>query len=295
LKVADIAIIGGGPAGISAAIQLKRSGCFPVLIEGRKLGGLLYNAFLVENYPGFPGGISGGELASRMKKQFLEHKIEFQRKTVKKLAFKDNLFRILLNDKTIKANTVIIASGTIPSPLETSHVHLQPGCHIYREIGELIDIRESKIVIVGSGDSAFDYALNLSSGNNRVVILARGAGSRSLKTLRDRVDRNRSIKIIKNAQVVNVSKGKDRTIVEYNCDSEKRVTEVDHILFAIGRKANLDFVSFPEITLFKDLLDRKRLYLVGDVKNGSFRQVSISVGDGIKAAMEIMAAVTGIL
>lgn len=295
MKVADIAIIGGGPAGISAAIQLKRSGCFPILIEERKLGGLLYNAFLVENYPGFPGGISGGELASRMKKQFLEQDIEFQKNTVKKLTFEDNLFRILLNGKTLKANTVIIASGTIPSPLETSHVQLQPGSCIYREIGELIEIRESKIVIIGSGDSAFDYALNLSSRNNRVTILTRGDASRSLKILRDRVDRNRSIKVIKNAQVVNVSKGKDRTIVEYNCDSEKRVTEVDHILFAIGRKANLDFLSFSENTLFDDLLNRKRLYLAGDVKNGSFRQVSISVGDGIKTAMEIMAAVTGIL
>ena len=113
----DVVVIGAGPAGISASIQLKRSGIEPLLLEKDETGGLLLNANLVENYPGFPEGINGFALVEKFKKQAKTFGLDFATGTVEKInTVKQNdisFWQIKTEDKTFNSLSIIVATGAV--------------------------------------------------------------------------------------------------------------------------------------------------------------------------------------
>ena len=112
----DVAVVGSGPAGMAAVIQLCRQGQSVVLFEARQPGGLLHNAHRVDNYPGFPAGISGSELVELMWRQLKGHNHSYIQEEVSSMQWDGNIFQLSTKNKKVEAGRVFIASGTSSNP-----------------------------------------------------------------------------------------------------------------------------------------------------------------------------------
>jgi thioredoxin reductase (NADPH) len=281
-------IIGGGPAGMTCALQLQRYGLEPLLLEKRDLGGLLWNANLVENYPGFPNGVRGEKLIALMKKQIERVGVEVSREEVARVDWIEDHFEITTQHATRNTPYLIIATGTKSRPLPIA-ITPEAGERVFTEVWPLTDATEKHIVIIGAGDAAFDYGLNLSKKRNYVTILNRGENVKCLPLLFERVAREPGIVYRAGVAVsaVTVDERADRLKVE----SDAGTFEADYVLYAIGRVPNVDFLSEEVRRRKTELVEAGRLYFIGDVKNDLFRQVAIAAGDGLRAAMEIYSSV----
>jgi thioredoxin reductase len=290
VKNVRVAIIGGGPAGIAAAVQLKRYGLNPVLYEPSRIGGLINNAWRVENYPGFPDGISGPALADLLNRQFESFEIDRHKVRIKRLDFDDaeDVFTLHALGESFAADMVVVASGTRPIKIPIlKKAEADCGGRIYYEVYPLLDEKNRKIVIIGAGDAAFDYAVSLAA-HNEVIILNRADRISALPRLRALVKKNDRITYCGNIKLIRIGKNRgDKIEVSLAKFDDEWLMEVDYVLAAVGRKPNKDFYSDSLLKRETDLVNKGLLYPVGDVKNDRFRQVAISVGDGVRAAMEI--------
>jgi thioredoxin reductase len=281
MKVNDVVIIGGGPAGISCAVQLTRYGIKPLILEKENLGGLLLNANYIENYPGFPEGIKGPELTELLKKQLEKNKIKISFEEVLALSSNKRILNIKTDKNIYYSKFAVIASGTKPKKFKDCIIPEEINTKIFYEVYNLKTLKNKKIAIVGSGDAAFDYAIGLGK-HNEIIILNRKEKSKCIPILFDRVKKSRKIKYMTNIKVKNIKSSDNIILLE--CITSKGVIniKIDYLIFAIGRVPCLDFLS-------EDLKKKlsNRLYLAGDVKNGIFRQVCIASGDGMKIAMQI--------
>lgn len=273
---------------MAAAIQLKRYGFEPVLFEKNKLGGLLWNANLVENYPGFPGGITGPELCSFMIKQFESFEIEVLNVEVKSVEYQDQVFSAQGSKSIIESEFMIIASGTVPKHPEGLEIPESVSPSVFYEVIPLLKMKDKKIIIIGAGDAAFDYALNLSSHSNSVTILNRGKYYKCLPLLFDRASNTEAIKYHTCSRLLSVENGTGSNltgIVEWS--GVKEEIDFDYLLVAIGREPNTKLIDRLEEKTRMSLIENNQLQLIGDIKNGEFRQASIAISDGVMAAMKI--------
>jgi len=281
------AIIGAGPAGLAAAIQLQRFGITPLVLEAAEVGGLLRNANLVENYPGFPGGITGLDLIARFKRQAESLNVTIVADSVTNLEWGGGAFTIRTASSEYHAALVVVASGTVPRQFSGFEIPAAARDKIFYEAYPLLNVSGQKIVIVGAGDAAFDYALNLSK-NNTVTILNRGKTTRCLPLLQQRSQLSPRIRYLHSTEIFRV-KITPRGWLNLGCSSPEGEFYCDsnYLIGAIGRIPKIDFLSDRLKNQVRDLEADGRLYFIGDVKNGIFRQTSIAVGDGVKAAMQI--------
>ncbi|MCK4453018.1 NAD(P)/FAD-dependent oxidoreductase [candidate division WOR-3 bacterium] len=284
-----VAIIGAGPAGIAAAIQLQRSGITPLLFEQTNIGGLLNNAFFVENYPGFPKGISGINLVKKFTRHLDTWGINVVKNRVIKVYKNKKDFILQTSAKKYRVQILIVASGTKP---KLSDIDLS-GCNekTLFEVYPIRNIKNKRIVIVGSGDAALDYALNLGR-NNKITILNRNNKIKGLDLLFKRIKKisqsgNGKITFFKNTKTLALKQLNNYLIIKV-LNKQKGETSIccDYVLFAIGREPAIDFLSSPLKRIFPDG-DNKSIYFLGDVRQGNLRQTAIATGDGIKAAMKI--------
>jgi thioredoxin reductase (NADPH) len=281
----NIVIVGAGPAGIAASIQLKRMGHEPLLLERDRVGGLLWNANRVENYPGFPRGISGPRLIHLFEQQLHFFEIKPEIAHIHNILNEEGKFLLQTDQKNIYSYFVVIATGTRPKdiPLDLpTHVRLR----LHQDLRNLLDLRGKHILVIGAGEAAIDQAINLSQ-HNRVTIINRKAQWKAFPRLVEWVESIPQITCIHNTSVYNIAMQTEgiyesRSIMIADAienETHQLKIEADEVLFAIGRD--------PETELYKGLIINQHLFFCGDVQNANFRQVSIAVGDGIKAAMKI--------
>jgi len=285
MKNVRAAIVGCGPAGIAAAIQLARHGVEFALFERARPGGLLWNAHLVENYPGFPGGIPGPDLVEKFLRQLGEGGIAPISGEVSGLERSAGGFALRTADGVCGATHVVLATGTRPRPWDGPTVPPECAARVHTEVHPLRGLTGRKVVIIGAGDAAFDYALTL-AGANDVTILNRGPRTRCLPLLERRTSREPRVNYRPNAAVSRITAGADgRLLVQCTAGGGAVDLEADRLLLAVGRE--------PELGLLTGgLLDGDRrpipgLHIVGDAAGGRCRQAAIAVGDGVRAAMTI--------
>ena len=164
----QIIIIGGGPGGLSAAIQLHRSGFQPLIFESRQLGGLLVNAWRVANYPGFPKGISGLELVRLFREQLNNYQPEIVYDQVLSIEKRQNNYLLVTKkDQRYTCQYLIIATGTIPRqyPFFKLDENEPLSKRIYYEVDPIRQLKGKDISIIGGSDAAFDYAMTMSREN----------------------------------------------------------------------------------------------------------------------------------
>lgn len=283
--VEDVLIIGSGPAGLAAAMQLQRYGLIPRLFEHSRPGGLLWNANRVENYPGFPGGISGSDLARTFLKQMEGLKITHE--SVVELTWKEGVFHAKTPHNTYQARVAVIASGTRPRALTGFIIPQELLANVVYEVVNLLESAGKRMVIVGGGDAAFDYAINMARKNS-VIILNRNEQVKCLPRLLDQALTCQNITYRPSTAVIKVDVCPEGGMV-VECSSPCGMMEfpADYLVGAIGREPQMDFVSASLMERSADFEKMGILHFVGDVKNGMFRQVALAVGDGIRAGMLI--------
>ncbi len=271
----DCAVIGGGPAGMMAAIQLKRSGENVVLFEKNELGGLLRNATWVENYLGFPEGITGGELVKHFIEHLNSHNVPVIHSAVKEIQKQEHVSLITENE-TFQVCSVILATGTTPKKLNF------PGEEdATRLFYERVDFFHSpiykdlkKVIIIGGGDVGFDSALNLKSQGIDSIILTRGKLC-CLPLLKERAEKE-NIKFHEDIQFQEIKSQNDNITVI--CDGAEFTG--DAILVTIGRN--------PSVIKMEHLGEDEGIFFTGDVKNGIKRHVQIATGDALTTALNVI-------
>jgi thioredoxin reductase (NADPH) len=286
----DVTIVGAGPAGISSAIYLHRAGWAPLLIERAEPGGLLRNANLVENYPGFPGGIKGPELVALFKKQLEALNIRVTASDVKKVSVVRGAFRIETKAQSYASRCVILATGTRPKRIEFKGGAGLVGTRLFSEIVEmpLTSIAGKRIVVVGGGDAAFDYSLNLVDRGADVTAISRSEPT-CLPLLRARAETS-GVQLVVGAAVDKMRLKDGEILVGFGSGKQRVEFPADYVLSACGREPNLDCLSKSLRTRIRKgarvpETDIPGLYAVGDVVRGKHRQTAIAVGDGIHAGM----------
>jgi thioredoxin reductase len=267
----DCAIIGAGPAGIISAIQLKRSGLNVIIFEKNKVGGLLRNANRIENYLGFPLGISGKELITLFEKQLHSFSIKPMAAKVSTIK-KTNLFEIYTAKNRYRSHCVIIATGTIPKKIGIPGEEELSGKKVFYEVADIpLTVTPKDILIIGGGDVAFDYALNLYERGQNTFIIMRNT-STCLKLLLKKA-REKKIPYFENSTPLCLYEDGDIVIVDCSHETFK----CDFVLIAVGREP-----AYPSL----DLENGDGLFFVGDVKNGKHRQVHIATGDALQTAIK---------
>ncbi len=282
----EVIIVGGGPAGMAASLQLSRYGIEHIILERFQMGGLLNEANLVENYLGFPNGISGEALVNIFKSQILKNSTSIAYETVMDVNFKDSIFILDTDKQRYYCKILVVASGTTPKipPYEISD-----DCEnrVYSSVLKLSNLFDKKIAVIGAGDAAFDYSINLSK-NNKIFIFNRSDRIKSLPLLYEKICDIKNISYFENMSLENIQCFPEGIVLKFINSKTNKISEFnfDYLLFAIGREPEIAFLSNIKSDL--DKLDKMELiYFIGDVKNGLYRQTSISVGDGIECAMKI--------
>ncbi len=287
----SVVIVGAGPAGIAAGMFLKRAGVEPLLLDEREPGGLLREANLVENYPGFPGGVSGKELASLMVHQMEKLGVRLEKRSVTKISSKDRSFVIETETDTYESDAVIIATGTAPKKAEIEGAGELEGRRLFYGLSSIgtDDVRGKRVLVLGGGDAAFDYAINMSARGNSVAIVSRSTAS-CLPLLLERAKAG-GIEVSEGYVSERMTESTNGVRVECARGDEKKVFETDIVVVAHGREPRIDLLPSELKERIDDSGERppmtgvQGLFVAGDVVRGIHRQAAIAAGDGVHAAM----------
>ncbi len=289
----SVIIVGCGPAGIACAIQLKRSNIdFKIICN--KFGGIANNANKIENLLGFPKGISGRSFVALLKQHFKTLSIEFTKDNIQNInkenENENDLFHIKCENGEYYSKFLIIASGTVPKKLNLSGETILWNKKLLNyEIYNFSYQKNIKtIAIIGSGDAAYDYALNLAKFPVKIDILQRSEEAKCLPLLQKRVEENSRIKIINKLKIQSIIEKKNRIRIEAIRRSIEEIRNYDFLVVAIGRTPCINFLSEDLKKAYKNSIKLHNIFFVGDVKNKNNRQISIAMGDGVKCAMKIM-------
>jgi len=293
----DVVIIGGGPAGLTAGIYCGRAKLKTVIFEALSAGGQVLMAGTIENYPGFPGGISGPELIERFKKQLSEIGVpltEFVK--VEGVLEKEGSFIVKTTQGDVEAKCLIIATGAQPARLGV------PGEDKF--IGQGVSFcaycdgfffRDKKVAVIGGGDRALEEALYLKNLAKEVYLIHRRDRLRAQKVLQERLFESENIKTIWNSVVTEIkgdqSGVKALEIMDLNT-GKRSLLEIDGVFVAVGQQPSSeifrDLVEMDEKgfikTDLKGATSKAGIFAAGDVRVKELRQVSTAVGDGALAA-----------
>ncbi len=283
-------IIGGGPAGMNAALYLKRAGIEAVIIEKDMLGGEMLKTNKIENYLGF-SEITGGDLALRMSRQIKDLGVTIIKDKVLKVTFNDK-FEVQMEKESINCDYVIVATGRTPRKLNLAGEDglLNRGIS-YCAVCDGAFYRGLDVAIVGGGDSALTEALYLSDLCNKVYVFVR-KDLRANEILQSRVKNKDNIVVMKNVQVTKLGYGeKLSNVILDNGDS----IALSGLFVAIGGVPELNFLHDLDIDMKNGYIktnDRmessiKGLYAVGDVRYKNFYQIITAASDGAVAALSI--------
>ncbi len=305
MRPEDVIIVGAGPAGCAAAAQCRRLGLAPLLLERTgRAGGLVANAFCVENYPGLPPtpGPRMGELLAEHLRRFA---VAVVRRTVVSVAPDADALCLATDDGDLRARCVILAPGTRPLPLALPGADSLAGRGLFYEVRDLLASvpRPRRVVIVGSGEAALDYALTLAGAGARVTLVVRGREPRARGRLLSMVQSAPEIDWLFGAQPVALTERNEHRILTCTVAGSEHTLPGDAVLAAVGRQSALG--NLPG-DLLGDLLGslpgdplgdwgrqfgaRVRtsvpgLFLAGDARWGALGQCAMAAGDGLAAAM----------
>jgi thioredoxin reductase (NADPH) len=298
--VREVIIIGGGPAGFTAALYSARANLRPLVIEGFAWGGQLMITSDVENYPGYPEGILGPEMMRDFRRQAERFGAEFLTDDVTKVDFSERPFRVWVGEDEYRAETVIIATGANARQLGlASEQKLQGRGVSYCAVCDAAFFRDKEVVVVGGGDSSMEEATFLAKFATKVTIVHRREEFRASQIMLDRARANEKIEFVTNAvveEVLGEAEGQV-TAVRLRDVNTDEVTELpaQGLFVAIGHD--------PNTKLFLDQLDHDEAgYLVpqdrstatnvpgvfaaGDVQDHVYRQAVTAAGSGTMAALD---------
>ena len=296
--VRDLIVIGGGPAGYTAALYAARANLRPLVIEGFRWGGQLMITSDVENYPGYPDGIMGPEMMAEFRRQAERFGTDFVTDDVARVDFSERPFRVWVEDEEYRARSVIVATGASARWLGLeSEQRLQGRGVSACATCDGAFFKERHIVVVGGGDSAFEEALFLTRFGKKVTIVHRRDEFRASQIMIDRARDNEKIEF-KTPYVVEEVLGEDSIsgLRLRNTDTgETEEVDAGGLFVAIGHD--------PNTKLFVDQLEHDAngylvakpgttetnipgVFAAGDVADHVYRQAVTAAGTGCMAALD---------
>jgi thioredoxin reductase (NADPH) len=295
MKEYEAVVIGGGPAGLTAGLYLSRYGLNTLLIERGLYGGQVVNAGRIENYPGFPGGISGMDLGQLMHDQSSKFGLAFATSEVTGLKQEGKLFSVTTDDGGYLAGAVIISSGSNYRKMGIEGEERLTGRGVsYCATCDGFLFRNMDVAVVGGGDTAVTDALELSQHASRVYVIHRRDQLRASQVVQRAAMSVDKIQFVWNS-VVSQLEGEEKLsgllIKNVKTGLTSRL-EVAGVFVAIGLIPNSDpFRGFMELdeagNIPTDETMRTSLpgvFAAGDIRRNSARQVAAAVGDGAVAA-----------
>jgi thioredoxin reductase (NADPH) len=294
----DLLIAGGGPAGLTAGLYATRAKLRTLLIEQMVPGGQAASTFMIENYPGFPDGISGLDLAQAMERQAKRFGLEFINGELERLASFGNRWEMEQEGRKFIAKAVIVATGVKPINLGIPGEEKLKGRGVsYCATCDGPFFRGQDVAVVGGGDSAVDEALYLTRFARVVYLIHRRSALRAEKILQERVFQNEKIKILWNTVVTKVSgeTGVEELELKNLKTQEEQNLKLSGVFFYVGLKPNTGFlrgiVKLDEqgyvITDANMATSAPGIFAAGDVRQKLLRQVTTAVGDGATAAFAV--------
>lgn len=291
----DIVIIGGGPAGLTASIYAKRFGLSTLLIEKIGIGGQAALTDLIENYSGFPEGVSGEELIRKMEEQAKKFDVEFLFDEVINIKIDEEIKKIKTNTMEIESIGVIIATGANPKKLNVPGENEFTGKGVsYCAVCDAFFYKEKDVVVVGGGDSAISEAIYLTKFANNVYVVHRRDKLRAAYYLQERAFKNSKIKFIFNSIIKEIRGDKrvNSVIIQDLAKNKNTELNINGVFIYIGFKPNSEFlkdkVETDEngfiITDEEMRTNKKFIYAAGDVRKKSLRQIITACTDGAIAS-----------
>src|SRR5262245_12371821 len=297
MSVHEVIIIGGGPAGYTAALYAARANLEPLVIEGFQWGGQLMITSDVENYPGYPEGVLGPEMMKDFRRQAERFGAEFVSDDVTRVDFSERPFKVYVGDDEYQAEAVIVATGAEARKLGLPSERTLQGRGVsYCAVCDAAFFREKEIVVVGGGDSAMEEAIFLTKFASKVTIVHRREDFRASQIMLDRARANEKIEWVTNAVVDEVIGDGVVTGVRLRDLITDEITELpaDGLFVAIGHD--------PNTSLFKDWLELddagyilthdgtatniEGVFAAGDVVDHTYRQAITAAGMGTMAALD---------
>jgi len=296
----DIAIIGGGPAGLTAGIYTRRSGVDSVLLERELPGGQAVFSPLIENYPGFPEGISGAELMAKMKEQASRFGLELRDFSEVRAIEETKDGKRLTTDKVvIIAKAVIVATGRSPRKLGIPGEEEFTGRGIsYCATCDGPLFKDKEVMVVGGGDAAVEEALHLTRFAKRVILVHRRGELRASSYLEERARNEEKLDFMLNSEVREIKGDKtvNSAVVENNKTGERNLVPVSGVFVYVGNVPNTKFLEgFIDLDEAGYIITNGYLetsvpgiFAAGDVRSRDFKQVVVSAGEGALAAASAM-------
>lgn len=296
-QVYDLIIIGGAPAGLTAAIYAGRAALKSLLLTGPFPGGQVTTTDMVENFPGFPEGINGAELAQRIQRQAERFGTQIVMDTVTKADFSTPPFTVRTDSQTYRGRTVIIATGAVPRRLGV------PGEAEFFGRGvstcatcDGFFYKDKRAVVVGGGDSAIDEGLFLTKFAREVIVVHRRDQLRATKIYQERAFANPKMRFVWDSVVEEVLGEKTVTGVRVRNvkTGETSVIEADGMFVYIGMVPGTKlFAGQVEMDEWGYIVTDRRqrtsvpgVFAAGDVQSPDFRQIVVAAGSGAMAAIE---------
>lgn len=298
-KIENVIIIGSGPAGLTSAIYSARANLQPLMIEGEEAGGQLMLTTEVENYPGFPKGVTGPDMIALLREQAARFETRFITKNVSKVDLSTRPFKVWIGNDLHLAKTIIISTGASAKylGLESEKKYMNRGVSACATCDGAF-FKNVEVAVVGGGDTAMEEANFLTRFASKVYIIHRRDSFRASKIMVDRALSNPKIQVLWNKEVTEVL-GNDKLVnglkLKDTQSGESSQIAVEGLFLAIGHKPNTD--------LFKGALDMNEIgYLVtkpnstytnipgvfaaGDVQDPVYRQAITAAGTGCMAAID---------
>ena len=297
--VRNVIVIGGGPAGYTAALYSARANLAPLVIEGFNWGGQLMITSDVENYPGYPDGVLGPVMMQEFRRQAERFGAEFLTDDVTRVDFSERPFRVWVGDDEYRADSVIVATGASARQLGlASELQLQGRGVSYCATCDASFFRDKTVVVVGGGDSAMEEATFISRFASKVYLVHRREEFRASPIMVDRAKADEKIEFLLNKTVDEVIGDSKVTGVRLRdtITDETSEIEADGFFVAIGHDPNtalfLDQLDHEEETGYL-LTDGKStrtnipgVFAAGDVQDHVYRQAVTAAGSGCAAALD---------
>lgn len=291
----DLFILGGGPAGLTAAIYASRAQMKTLLVEKQTIGGEAASTSMIENYPGFPEGINGFELADRMRRQAERFGTHMHYGNPEKLDLRAQPKTITLEGKTLHAKTVIIASGTSPKRLNIPGEEKFKGHGVsYCATCDGPIFRDKDIVIIGAGSSGLQEGLFILRFVKSLSLVEYLPAVQAEKILEERMRAHENVNWLLNHQITSINGEKWVTSITVRDRSTGEVKEIamDGVFIYIGLNPNTEYLK-GQMALNRwgyVVTDQKMqtsvpgVFAAGDIRDTEMRQVATAIGDGAVAA-----------
>ena len=290
-KVYDLAIIGGGPAGLTAGIYAMRAKLNTLCIEKENEGGKIAEAGIVENYPGFDN-IRGFELAQKFVEHAKKFNLDIIHDTITKIDTSNRPFKVIGENNTYTTNAIIIATGTKDKKLGLNEDDFIGRGVSYCTTCDAFFYLNKEVIVVGRGTSAVMSALNLKDIAKKVILITDKKELRVAESIMmERLNNSKNIEVITNAKPLKILGNDKAEGILISIDGEEKEIKADGIFISMGHIPNSEFLEGSGIELNKSgfvIVDKScktnidGIFACGDITGGVL-QVSKAVGEGAVA------------